>query len=58
MMTGAKLRDLSRFYAFVLSLTKNFISTAVPIKIFEAAASARPIILTKYTWTRINFSGI
>lgn len=32
---------------FVLPLVKNFIRTALPIKILEAAASARPIVLTK-----------
>ncbi|WP_287582630.1 glycosyltransferase [Candidatus Borrarchaeum sp.] len=35
------------FDVFVLPLVKNFIRTALPIKILEAAASARPIILTK-----------
>ncbi len=38
---------IQNFDVFVLPLVKNFIRTALPIKILEAAASAKPIILTK-----------
>ena len=38
---------ISNFDIFVVPLIKNFISSALPIKVLEGAASARPLIITR-----------